>query len=170
MLALMLSCLGHSFRARAQMEGMTIFSDAAECRRGRSRVGIVGCCGPYKSYLCLRWIKTLQQGELWGVYVAAKIAVCIAENSRGEGAAGRKGLRVGTDSESSRYQVLHGHVATRLKAHQRILRRPFWLRTWLRATISIFRVASADPLRRFRSFDSKQEVKAEANRHLKIWE
>ena len=134
----------------------------------------MGYRGPYKSYLCPKWIKTLQQAELWGVYVAAKIAVYIAENSGGRGAAGRREIRIGTDSEASRYQVIHGHAATPLVAHQRILRRLFWLRTWSRATIGIFRVAShanpADPLSRLRSFSSRQEAKAEADRRMRIWE
>ena len=173
-LMLMLSCLGHKFHPCAQREGMTVFSDAAECRHGRFRVGLVGYEGPYKSYLCPKGVTSLQQAELWGIYIAAKIAIYIAENSKRRGAAGHRVMRIGTDSEASRYQVIHGHAATPLVAHQRILRRLFWLRTWSRVTIGIFRVAShanpADPLSRLRSFSCKQEAKAEADRRMRIWE
>ena len=102
-LAIMLSCLGHRFHPRAPEGGMTIFSDAAECRSGRFRIGITGRYGPYKSFLCPKWVTTLQQGELWGVYIALKIAVYIAENARGKGAAEQRAIAVGTDSEASRY-------------------------------------------------------------------
>ena len=106
---------------------MTIFSDAAESRRGLFRIGITRRYGPYKSFLCPKWVTTLQQGELWGVYTALKIAVYISENARNKGVAERRAIPVGTDSEASRYQVMHGHASTPLAAHQRILRRLFWL-------------------------------------------
>ena len=81
---------------------------------------------------------------------------------------------MGTDSEASRYQVMHGHASTPVAAHQRILRRLFWLRVWSRASVALFRVPSelnpADPLSRVKAFTSKSAAIAEADRRLKAWE
>ena len=51
---------------------------------------MVGLKGTYKSFRCPGWVRTLQQAELWGVYMAMKIAVYIYRKVSGEG----KGARV----------------------------------------------------------------------------
>ena len=90
----MLADMAHHFTT-AKTEGFIFFSDAAERPEhpGRFRVGVVGLTGTYKSFKCPSWVRTLQQAELWGVYVAMKIAVYIYRNVAG----GRRwaGFRVG---------------------------------------------------------------------------
>ena len=54
-------------------EGPVLFVDAAE-EGTRFRVGVVGSPGMYRSKLCPRWVRTLQQAELMGIWEEAKIA------------------------------------------------------------------------------------------------
>ena len=54
----------------------------------------------YKSFKCPGWVHTLQQAELWGVYMAMKLAVYIYRNVSGGGGGG---FRMGTDSEVARH-------------------------------------------------------------------
>ena len=77
------------------------FSDAAERpeRAGHFRVGVVGLTGTYKSFKCPGWVRTLQQAELWGVYVAMKISVYIYRNVSGGGGGG--GLQGGDGQRGS---------------------------------------------------------------------
>ena len=126
---------------------------------------MVGLKGTYKSFRCPGWVRTLQQAELWGVYMAMKIAVYIYRNVSGGGGGG--GFRVGTDSEVARHQVVKGHASSSLLVQQRILRRIFWLRSWSRCSVGIFRVPSpqnpADPHSRLHSFPSRQAAAREAD-------
>ena len=73
--AIMLAHIPHHF-ATAKTEGFVFFSGAAERPEhpGRFMVGVVGLTGTRKSFNCPKWICSLQQAELWGVYVAMKIA------------------------------------------------------------------------------------------------
>ena len=47
---------------------MTPFADAAPCK-ARFRVGLVRWAGIYKHELCPKWVKTLQQAELYACIV-----------------------------------------------------------------------------------------------------
>ena len=75
---------------------------------------------------------------------------------------------MGTDSEVARHQVVKGHASSGLPVQQRILRRIFWLRSWSRCSVGIFRVPSpqnqADPHSRLHSFPSRQAAVREAER------
>ena len=74
----MLAHMPHKF-PHGQKTGFTFFSDTAERpeRQGAYRVGVVGLTGVHRSYKCPRWVASLQQAELWGLYLALKICVYI---------------------------------------------------------------------------------------------
>ena len=117
----------------AKTEGFVFLSDAAERpkHRGRFRVGLVGLTETYKSFKCPTWIRILPQAELWGVYLAMKIANYIHRNvTRGRRGAG---FRAGTDSGVAKHEVVEGHAS---------LGCIFWLRCWSRCSVGIFRVPS----------------------------
>ena len=79
--AIMLAHVPHKFEP-ASTKGWTFFSDAAEDGE-RFRVGIVGLRGLYKSMLCPAWVASLQQAELFGIYLAVKLAMYIRRNAQG---------------------------------------------------------------------------------------
>ena len=72
--ALLLSFPSHGLSDPSHVRVHTFFSDAAPCGR-RFRIGVVGSPGFYKSYVCPRRVRSLQQAELYGVYGALKAAV-----------------------------------------------------------------------------------------------
>ena len=75
--ALMFSLLTQ-FPVPVQVTRNHLFVDAAlapsATNPSRFRVGVVGKVGYYKSYICPRWINTLQQAELFALYTGIKIA------------------------------------------------------------------------------------------------
>ena len=134
-------------------------------------MGVVGLTGVNRSYKCPRWVTSLQQAELWGIYLALKICVYIHRNAT-HGAGGGC-FNIGTDSEVARWQCTKGHASSNLKVQHRILRRIFWLRSWSGCHVTIFRVPSpanpADPPSRLTSFTRKGEVKRESERRKSVW-
>lgn len=170
--SIMLACLGHRFREPTRAKPIILFADAAE-EGARFRVGVVGSKGLYRSTLCPRWVRSLQQAELWGILYAAKLGTYIIRNVRGEG--GDKGilLRVGSDSDVGRHQTLRGKASVQLTSQQRILRSLFWLRLWSGLSLELFRVPSglnpADPLSRINSFKSASHARREADTRKSNW-
>ena len=79
----------------------------------------------------------------------------------------------GQDSEVARHQVVKGHASSGLLVQQRILRRIFWLRSWSRCSVGIFRVPSpqnpADPHSRLHSFPSRRAAALAADERKKAW-
>ena len=92
--ALLLSFPAHHLSEPPHVRVHTFFSDAAPCGQ-RFRIGVVGSPGFYRSYFCPRWVSSLQQAELFGVYGALKAAV------------GRqlRSVAVGIDNEAVRIQM-----------------------------------------------------------------
>jgi len=168
--AVLLAHIPHSFEP-VRTGGWTLFSDAAE-DGDRFRVGIVGLRGLYKSVLCPTWIESLQQAELFGIYLAAKLAIYIQRNAQVQSSQGG-GVMIGTDSEVGRFQVLRTHAASSLGAQQRILRRMFWLRSWSGYSVGVFRVGTrynpADPLSRVHEVGGKKAAKERANGRVQEW-
>ena len=80
---------------------------------------------------------------------------------------------MGTDSEVARHQVVKGHASSSLLVQQRILRRIFWLRSWSRCSVGIFRVPSpqnpGDPHSSLHSFLSRQAAAREADERKGAW-
>ena len=94
-----------------------VFADAAPEGFG-FRVGIVGEKGFYRSQRCPAWVTSLQQAELFAVYLVAKLASY----------RGCAHVRIGSDSDVARSQVNALRASVGSVAQQRILRRLFWLR------------------------------------------
>ena len=117
-----------------------------------------------RSIRCPAWVTSLQQAELFGIYYACKVAVY----------PGHRSVVVGTDNDASRFQVAGQRAIASSQAHQRILRRLFWLRLWSRVKLGVFRVDTAenlaDPLSRLRTFPSKRHAVTNANDRLQLWE
>ena len=170
--SIMLACLGHRFRRAPSATPIVLFSDAAE-EGSRFRVGVVGKEGLHRTTLCPKWVRSLQQAELWGILYAAKLGVYIVHNAGG----GRGGngilLRVGSDSDVGRHQTLRGKANVQLVAQQRILRGLFWLRLWSGLSLELFRVPTkvnpADPLSRIHSFSSASHARREADTRISMW-
>ena len=139
--ALLLSFPSHGLSDPSHVRVHTFFSDAAPCGR-RFRIGVVGSPGFYRSYVCPRWVRSLQQAELYGVYGALKAAVGCRLRS----------VAVGIDNEAVRVQSASLRASTDCPVQLRLLRRIFWLRAWSGLQLSVFRVPSAvnpaDPLSR----------------------
>ena len=141
-------------------EGQVLFVDAA-AEGDRFRVGVVGDVGFYGSYLCPRWVQTLQQGELYAMYTDAKIA------------AYKNWLNVimALDSNVSWWQMNSLQANIQGDAQQRIRRRLLWLRACSRLAVNKFRVRSAnnpaDPLNRMKSLSQKHMAKSQAEARRK---
>ena len=139
--ALLLSFPSHGLSDPSHVRVHTFFSDAAPCGR-RFRIGVVGSPGFYRSYVCPRWVRSLQQAELYGVYGALKAAAGCRLRS----------VAVGIDNEAVRVQSASLRASTDCPVQLRLLRRIFWLRAWSGLQLSVFRVPSAvnpaDPLSR----------------------
>ena len=142
-------------------DGIQFFTDAAEEGRG-FRVVIVGAT-LHRSSRCPQWIRTLQQAEFYGVYMACKMAVYM----------GWKVVTVGTDSEVSRCQTMGMRAAAGCPVQQRILRRIFWLRLWSNLQIGTFWVESAlnpaDPMSRLKSLPSRKAAIQAAEERRRQW-
>ena len=132
-----------------------VFTDAAP---------VVGEVGFYRSVRCPPWVSSLQQVELFAVYMVAKLATY----------RGYASVRIGSDSNVARSQVNALRASVGSATQQRILRRLFWLRCWSGTTISSFRVCSAfnpaDPLSRETCFQSRRQAVHEAERRRHMWE
>ena len=135
---------------------LLLFADAAPDGE-RFRVGLVGDRRFRRSIRCPAWVTSLQQAELFGIYYACKLAVY----------RGHRSVVVGTDSDASRFQVTGQRATACSQAHQRILRRLFWLRLWSHVKLSVFRVDTAenpaDPLSRLCTFPSRRHAVQDAN-------
>ena len=46
------------------------------------RVGVVGLKGAYRSLMCQKWITSLQQADLWMLYVFMQIAIYTLRNKQ----------------------------------------------------------------------------------------
>ena len=140
-----------------------VFTDAAPEGSG-FRVGIVGEVGFYRFVRCPPWVLSLQQAELFAVYMVAKLATY----------RGYASVRIGSDSNVARSQVNALRASVGSARQQRILRRLFWLRYWSGTTISSFRVCSAfypaDSLSRETCFQSRRQAVHEAERRRHMWE
>ena len=142
---------------------LLLFADAAPDGE-RFRVGLVGDRRFRRSIRCPAWVTSLQQAELFGIYYACKVTSY----------RGHRSVLVGTYSDANRFQVA-GHRATACsQAHQRILRRLFWLRLWSHVKLGVFRVDAAenpaDPLSRVRTFPSRRHAVQDANDRRQLWE
>ena len=169
---LLVSAVAQSYPPDAHEGGMQqvpgkrdllLFADAAPDGE-RFRVGLVGNRRIRRSIRCPAWVTSLQQAELFGIYYACKIAVY----------RGRRSVVVGTDNDASRFQVAGQRATACSQAHQRILRRLFWLRLWSHVKLGVFRVDTAenpaDPLSRLRTFPSRRHAVQDANDRRQFWE
>ena len=103
---------------------------------GVSELGSVVPHGFYRSYVCPRWVHSLQQAELYGVYGALKAAVGCRLRS----------VAVGIDNEAVRVQSASLRASTDCPVQLRLLRRIFWLRAWSGLQLSFFSSAfSGEP-------------------------
>ena len=135
---------------------LLLFADAAPDEE-RFRVGLVGDKRFRRSIPCQAWVTSLQQAELFGIYYACKVAVY----------RGHRSVVVGTDSDASRFQVAGQRATACSQAHQRILRRLFWLQLWSHVKLGVFWVDAAenpaDPLSRLFTFPSRRHAAQDAN-------
>ena len=127
------------------------------------RVGIVGERGSYRSVRCLPWVNSLQQAEMFAVYVVAKLASY----------RGCESVRIGSDNDVARSQVNALRASVGSVNQQQILRRLFWLRCWTSTSISSLRVSSAlnpaDPLSRETCFQSRRQAVKVAEWRRRMW-
>ena len=146
--ALLLCFPAHDLSEPPHVRVHTFFSDVAP-RGQRFRIGVVGSPGFYRSYVCPRWVSSLQQAELFGVYGALKAAVGCQLRS----------VAVGIDNE---VQSASLRASTDCPVPLRLLRRIFWLRVWSGLQVTIFRVSSAvnpaDPLSREHDMLSRASI------------
>ena len=128
------------------------------------RLGIVGGGDYYRSEVCPPWVDSLQQAELYALYIVVKVASY----------RGFERIRVGSDSNVARSQINALRASVHANSQQRILRRLFWLRCWSTVSVESFRVPSflnaADPLSRETGFQSRKQAIAEAARRREMWE
>ena len=140
-----------------------VFVDAAPEGK-RFRLGIVGGGDYYRSEVCPPWVDSLQQAELYALYIVIKLASY----------RGFERIRVGSDSNVARSQINALRASVHADSQQRILRRLFWLRCWSTVSVESFRVPSllnaADPLSRETGFQSRKQAVAEAARRREMWE
>ena len=159
---LLLSFPAHTLRAPSHTRVHTFFSDAAPCGE-RFRIGVVGSPDFYRSYVCPRWVRSLQQAELFGVYGALKAAVGCRLHS----------VAVGIDNEAVRLQSASQRASTDCPVQLRLLRRIFWLRAWSGLQVTVFRVPSAvnpaDPLSRRHQMPSCASMLALAEQRRAAW-
>ena len=98
---LLFSFPAHALRAPPHTRRHTFFSDAAPCGK-RFRIGVVGAPGFHRSYVCPRWVRSLQQAELFGVYGTLKAVVGCRLTS----------MAVGIDNEAVRTQTASLRAST----------------------------------------------------------
>ena len=126
---LLLSFPAHALRAPSHTRLHTFFSDAAPCGK-QFRIGVFGAPGFYKSYVCPRWVRSVQQAELFGVYRTLKAAVGCRLTS----------VAVGIDNEAIPTQDASLRASPDCPVKLRLLRRIFWLRAWSGLQLTVFRV------------------------------
>ena len=118
----------------------------------------------YRSEVCPPWVDSLQQAELYALYIVIKVASY----------RGFERTRVGSDSNVATSQINALRASVHADSQQRILRRLFWLGCWSTVSVESFRVPSflnaADPLSRETGFQSLKQAVAEAARRRVMWE
>ena len=119
--------------------------------------------GFYRSMRCPPRIASLQQAELFAVYVVSKLATY----------RGHANVRIGSDNNVARALVNALRASVGSISHQRILRQLFWLRCWSSTSISSFRACSAlnpaDPLSKEACLQSRRQAVIEAERRHAMW-
>ena len=161
-IVLLFSFPAHALRAPSHTRIHTFCFDAAPCSK-RFRIGVVGAPGFYRSYVCPRWVRGLQQAELFGVYGALKAAVGCRLTS----------VAVGIDNEAVHTQSASLRASTDCPMQLRLLRRIFWLRAWSGVQLTVFRVPSvvnpADPLSREHQMLSRASMLSLAQQRRAAW-
>ena len=105
----------------------------------------------------------MPQAELYGLYMAAKIAAYEGHDT----------VCLGVDNDTARQQALQQEATTHCTVQNRLLRRLFWLRLWSGIRMVLFRVTStenpADPMSRVHSFPSVAQAMKGADERLALW-
>ena len=125
--SLLFSFPSHTVHAKSLARRTTMFADTAPYGI-RFRVGVVIPIGQYCHEVCPKWIKNLQQAELFASYPAVRLAAYRRHAA----------VNIGLDNDAARAQCLSMQAITSCLVQQRILRRIFWLRAWANTDLAFF--------------------------------
>ena len=165
--ALMFSLLPQRFPVPMQATKDLLFVDAAPAPTAKNplrfHIGEVGQVGYYRSYICPRWVHTLQQAKLFALYTGIKIAAYQRLRM----------ITLGTDSDVARSQLISRKAPMACSVQHRLLRRVFWARYWSGIRLGLFRVRSslntADPLSRVSDFPTAYEAHNKPELRRALW-